>query len=95
MSIRILVGGALVAAALMGGPANAAVVCSAAGVPRGCVVGAPVVVAPGAVVARPGAVVVRPGGVVRRGAVVGRPGAVGVGRSSVNRGGPVNRVGRR
>ncbi len=76
-------------------PAEAVVYCKTVGVPKGCVVrpGAPVVVAPvvgGAPVAR--AAVATPGyrgvGVGARGVGV-RPG------TPANRGGPVNRVGRR
>jgi len=82
------------------GSADAAVYCKTVGVPRGCIarpaapvvrraVVAPVVVAP--VVVAP--VVVAPVVVTPRVGV----GAVGVGRAGVpgNRGGPVNRVGRR
>lgn len=85
----------LVAAAQL--PAQAAVYCKAAGVPKGCVArpaapaavihctrpGFPVGCAPGA-----GA----PGAGVLPGAGVGAPGP-GAGVSPVNRGGPVNRVG--
>lgn len=88
--------------AIMGaGSAEAVVYCKTVGVPRGCVVRpgpvvvaprpvvvAPVVVAPRAVVV-PGRVatpVVGPNPVVRRAGVPGTP---------MNRGGPVNRVGRR
>lgn len=72
--------GTLAGVVLVAGPANAVVYCNAAGVPAGCVARS---VAPVAPVAR----AVTPG--------VGAPG-VGV-RAGVpmNRGGPVNRVGRR
>ena len=76
------------------GSAEAAVVyCKTVGVPKGCVVrpAAPVVVAPAPVVVAP--VVVAPRARVRVG--VGAPGVrVAPGRVG-NRGGPVNRVGRR
>jgi hypothetical protein len=77
------------AASLLAGvsPAQAVVYCKTVGVPKGCVVRpTPVVVAP--VVAAPvaAAAVATPG--------VGAPG-VGVAGTPMNRGGPVNRVGRR
>lgn len=80
---------ALVLAAVTGGPAEAVVYCKTVGVPKGCVARpAPVVVAP-----PPPAVVVTPAPVVVTPApVVVTPGPAG---SAVNRGGPVNRVGRR
>jgi hypothetical protein len=78
------------------GSAEAVVYCKAVGVPKGCVVRpAPVVVAPAPVVVAPAPVVVAPrvatpvvgpNPVVRRAGVPGTP---------TNRGGPVNRVGRR
>ena len=74
------------------GSANAAVYCKTVGVPQGCVV-RPAVPAVRAVVVAP--VAVAPVVVAPRARVgVGR---VGVGRVGVpgNRGGPVNRVGRR
>jgi hypothetical protein len=76
------------------GPADAAVYCKTVGVPRGCIVRPAVprtvVVAPAVVVAP---VIVAPVVVAPRVGVR----AVGVGRVGVpgNRGGPVNRVGRR
>lgn len=82
---------------LLSTPASAAVYCSAAGVPRGCVArpvapatravahctrpGYPAGCAPGAGAAGVG---------VTRGVGVGAP---GVGAAPMNRGGPVNRVG--
>jgi len=72
----------LASLALWAGPASAAVYCKTVGVPKGCVVrpGVPV-----AVVAEPGVA----------GVGVGAPG-VGVRPGTpMNRGGPVNRVGRR
>ena len=72
----------LASLALWGGPASAAVYCKTVGVPKGCVArpGVPV-----AVVAEPGVA----------GVGVGAPG-VGVRPGTpMNRGGPVNRVGRR
>jgi hypothetical protein len=64
------------------GPANAAVYCKYVGVPKGCVARAGVVLGPA-----PGVAVVTLG--------VGAPG-VGVRPGTpLNRGGPVNRVGRR
>lgn len=78
------------------GSAEAAVVyCKTVGVPKGCVArpAAPVVVTPAPVVVAPAPVVVAPRARVRVG--VGAPG-VGVAPGRVgNRGGPVNRVGRR
>jgi hypothetical protein len=87
----------LLAAPLLGtGSAGAAVVyCKTVGVPKGCVVrpAAPVVVVPAPVVVAP--VVAAPRARVRVGVGVGAPG-VGVAPGRVgNRGGPVNRVGRR
>jgi len=89
---------ALVVAGLLGlagttispGPADAAVYCKTAGVPQGCVmrptpVAAAAVVTPAVGVARVGVAGV---GVGARGVGV-RPG------TPMNRGGPVNRVGRR
>lgn len=78
--------------AVGGGSAQAVVYCKAVGVPKGCVVRpAPVVVAPAPVVVRPAPVVVAPAPVVVHPAPVVRaaPG------TPMNRGGPVNRVGRR
>ncbi|MGX5736373.1 hypothetical protein [Bosea thiooxidans] len=93
----------LAVVSLSAGPAEAVVYCKTVGVPKGCVARpAPVVVAPAPVVGAPvaRAAVVTPG--------VGAPGVgvtrgVGVGARGVgvrpgtpaNRGGPVNRVGRR
>jgi hypothetical protein len=91
LSVTIL--GAIAAMTLMlGSPAaHAAVVyCKYIGVPKGCVARAGVVLAPAPVVAAP---VVRAGAVVTPGV-----GAAGVGvrpGTPLNRGGPVNRVGRR
>lgn len=70
--------------------ANAAVYCEFIGVPKGCVARPGVVLAPAPGVGAPGV------GVTPR-LGVGRPGVgVGVGvRGPANRGGPVNRVGRR
>jgi hypothetical protein len=67
------------------GPVSAVVYCKTVGIPQGCVVRpvAPVVVAPAPVVVAPRPVVVAPR------AVVVAPG------TPMNRGGPVNRVGRR
>lgn len=87
----IAMGGTL---GLASAPANAIVYCKTVGVPRGCVVRpAPVVVAPvvrAPVVVAP--VVVAP---VVRGPVVAPVRRGVTPRSPVNRGGPVNRVGRR
>lgn len=83
MTSRSLCLGFLTAATLVAGsyPAEAVVYCKYVGVPKGCVVRAGVVLAPApAVVATPG--LGAPG-------VGVRPGVPG------NRGGPVNRVGRR
>ncbi|MBR0991639.1 hypothetical protein JQ580_13035 [Bradyrhizobium japonicum] len=69
-------------------PAQAVVYCKTVGVPKGCVVrptAAAVVVAPGAPVAA--AAVATPG--------VGAPGVGVRAGTPMNRGGPVNRVGRR
>ena len=67
------------------GPAKAAVVyCKTVGVPKGCVVRP---VAPVAVVAAPGVAVAGVG--------VGAPGVGVRAGTPMNRGGPVNRVGRR
>ncbi|NGO54013.1 hypothetical protein [Allomesorhizobium camelthorni] len=83
------------------GSAEAAVYCKTVGVPKGCVVrptvpAARVVVTPAPVVVAPAPVVVAPVVVAPRvGVGVGAPG-VGVAPGRVgNRGGPVNRVGRR
>jgi hypothetical protein len=67
-------------------PAGAVVYCKAVGVPKGCVVrpATTVVVTPAPVVVAPAPVVVAPAA-----RAVGRPGTVW------NRGGPVNRIGRR
>lgn len=78
-------------------PAGAVVYCKTVGVPKGCVVrpAAPVVVAPAPVVVAPAPVVVAPRVGVGVSVGVGAPG-VGVAPGTVgNRGGPVNRVGRR
>jgi hypothetical protein len=79
--------GVLTAVALIGGqqPADAAVYCKYVGVPKGCVVKPGVVLRPA-----PAAATVR--------AVTPGVGAPGVGvraGTPMNRGGPVNRVGRR
>ncbi|MEW6150726.1 MAG: hypothetical protein ACOY3N_11840 [Bradyrhizobium sp.] len=80
LTIMALAGAAMVS--LGTSPAQAVVYCKTVGVPKGCVVRptAAVVVAPGAPVAR--AAVATPGVGVRAG-------------TPMNRGGPVNRVGRR
>jgi hypothetical protein len=82
---------ALALVALGTASAEAVVYCKALGVPKGCVVrpAAPVVVAPAPVVVAPAPVVVAP----RTTVVVPRTTVVVPG--TVNRGGPVNRVGRR
>jgi hypothetical protein len=75
----------LASVALWAGPASAAVVyCKTVGVPKGCVVRP---VAPVAVVAAPGVAVAGVG--------VGAPGVGVRAGTPMNRGGPVNRVGRR
>ena len=102
--------GAILAAVLLGpapvvvgtAPANAAVVyCKSVGVPKGCVARPTVKVvyctSPGVPVGclvRPTTVVVRPAPVVVAPVVVA-PRAVGAPGYPGNRGGPVNRVGRR
>jgi hypothetical protein len=78
--------GLLIAAGMMAGnsPADAVVYCQYVGVPKGCVV-------------RPG-VVLRPAPAVAVGVATPGVGAPGVGvraGTPMNRGGPVNRVGRR
>jgi hypothetical protein len=99
MSLSLLAGAILMAS---GYSADAVVVCKYAGVPKGCVVkpGVVVVPAPAVVYCRytgvPAGCVARPGVVLAAAPAVGVAGVgvagVGVG---VNRGGPVNRVGRR
>jgi len=90
-SLGAAVAFAVLSVAAMAAPANAAVVyCKTAGVPQGCVmrptpVAAAAVVTPAVGVARVGVAGV---GVGARGVGV-RPG------TPMNRGGPVNRVGRR
>jgi len=74
----------LASVALWAGPANAVVYCKTVGVPKGCVVRP---VAPVAVVAAPGVGVAGVG--------VGAPGVGVRAGTPMNRGGPVNRVGRR
>jgi hypothetical protein len=98
MRLSLLAGAILL---VSGYSADAVVVCKYAGVPKGCVVKPGVVVAPAptrAVVycrytGVPAGCVAKPGVVLAAAPGVGAPGVgVGVG---VNRGGPVNRVGRR
>ena len=82
---------------MVAGSAEAAVVyCKTVGVPRGCVVrptAAAVVVAPAPVVVAPTAAVVAAPGVA--GVGVGAPGVGVRAGTPMNRGGPVDRVGRR
>lgn len=81
--------------ATVAAPASAEVYCKTVGVPKGCVM-RPGVGAPGVGVV-PGAGAGAPGVGVAPGAGVGAPGvgvAPGAG-TDVNRGGPVNRAGRR
>lgn len=82
--------------------ANAAVYCKYIGVPKGCVARPGVVLVPAPAVAAPAVVYcqyagVPAGCVVRPGVVLAPAPVVGVGGPGVgvNRGGPVNRVGRR
>ena len=91
--------GLLIAAGMMAGssPADAVVYCQYVGVPKGCVVRPGVVLRPAPVVAPrvvycqyvgvPAGCVARPG--------VGAPGVGVRAGTPMNRGGPVNRVGRR
>ena len=81
---------------MVAGSAEAAVIyCKTVGVPKGCVVRptAAVVVAPAPVVAAPAAAVVAAPGVA--GVGVGAPGVGVRAGEPMNRGGPVDRVGRR
>ena len=72
-------------------PAGAVVYCQYIGVPAGCVARAGVVLR-----AAPGVGVGAPGVGVRPGVGVGAPGVgVGVNNTPTNRGGPVDRAGRR
>lgn len=78
--------------ALAASSAHAVVYCKSAGVPKGCVA------APGAAAARvgvgaPGVGVVDPG--INQPGAAGNVGAAAVGSSPTNRGGPVDRAGRR
>ncbi|MDP2332938.1 MAG: hypothetical protein Q8M19_19820 [Reyranella sp.] len=79
-------------------PARAEVYCKTVGVPKGCVmrpgVATPGVGAPGVGVV-PGAGVGAPGVGVAPGAGVGAPGVGVAPGAGVNRGGPVDRAGRR
>ncbi len=83
--------GLLAAVVLLGGyqPAEAVVYCRYVGVPKGCVVRPGVVLRPAPVVRAPvaAAAVATPG--------VGAPGVGVRAGTPMNRGGPVNRVGRR
>jgi hypothetical protein len=97
--IRLMVGMSL-GLALMASPAGAAVYCNADGTPTGCIwepgargVGVMRGVGAGAagVGVAPGVGVGAPGVGVERGVGVGRDGVDG----EMNRGGPVNRAGRR
>ena len=100
----VLISLGLASSVAMPGSAGAAVYCTYVGYPVGCVVRPgvvlrlrPVVVAPAPVVVAPGPVIATPG--------VGAPGVgvapgvsapgVGVAGTQTNRGGPVDRVGRR
>lgn len=84
LTIMALAGAAMLS--LGTSPAQAVVYCKTVGVPKGCV-------------ARPTAAVVAPGAPVARAAVatpgVGAPGVGVRAGTPMNRGGPVNRVGRR
>lgn len=102
--------GCLAAATLMtsSSPATAVVYCKYVGVPKGCVVKPGVVLRPAPVVVTPAPVVVAPAPVIVAPAVaapvaaaavatpgVGAPGVGVRAGTPANRGGPVNRVGRR
>lgn len=103
MKFATLALGCLAAATLMtsSSPATAVVYCKYVGVPKGCVVKPGVVLRPAPVVVTPAPVVVAPAVAAPvAAAAVATPGvgAPGVGvraGTPANRGGPVNRVGRR
>lgn len=82
---------AVLCCALAASSAHAVVYCKSVGVPKGCVAApAPRVAAPG--VGAPGVGVVDPG--INQPGAAGNVGAAGVG-TPANRGGPVDRAGRR